>query len=58
MVPSLLNAGRSPASEAAVVSARMPSSSANSIGSPLRCGICTGTTSSAKAPSFHPRAAF
>ncbi|SKW58853.1 Uncharacterised protein [Mycobacteroides abscessus subsp. massiliense] len=39
MVPSLLNAGRSPASDAAVVSARMPSSSANSIGSPLRCGI-------------------
>ena len=58
MVPSLRKAGRSPASDSAVVLARMPSSSVNSIGSPLRCGILTGTTSSAKTPSFQAAAAF
>ena len=47
MVPSLRKAGFNPASDSAVVLARMPSSSVNSIGSPLRCGIFTGTTSSA-----------
>ena len=36
MVPSLLNAGRSPLRLSAVVFARMPSSVLNSIGSPLR----------------------
>ena len=58
IVPSLRNAGRRPLSDSAVVLARMPSSSANSIGSPLRCGICTPTTSSAKTPSFQAAAAF
>ena len=47
MVPSLRNAGFRPDSDSAVVLARMPSSSVNSSGSPLRCGIFTGTTSSA-----------
>ena len=39
IVPSLANAGRSLASDSAVVSGRMPSSSLITIGSPLRCGI-------------------
>ena len=38
IVPSLANAGLSFARLSAVVSARMPSSSRNSIGSPLRWG--------------------
>src|SRR6185437_7574700 len=58
MVPFLRKAGLSPANDSAVVSARMPSSLVNSSGSPLRCGIFTGTTSSAKTPSFHAAAAF
>ena len=51
-VPSLRNAGRSRASESADVLARTPSSSVNSIGSPLRCGMPTGTISSANTPFF------
>ena len=39
MVPSLPNAGRSLASDSAVVSPRMPSSWLTTTGSPLRCGI-------------------
>ena len=39
IVPSGLNAGRSLASDSAVVSPRMPSSSRTTTGSPLRCGI-------------------
>ena len=57
MVPSLLNAGRSRDRLSAVVSARMPSSVRNSSGSPLRCGIETGTTSSSNTPFFHALAA-
>ena len=57
MVPSLLNAGRSFDRLSAVVSARMPSSSLNCTGSPLRCGISTGTTSSSNRPFFHASAA-
>ena len=58
MVPSLAKAGRSLDSDSAVVSARMPSSSRNTIGSPLRCGISTGTISSSKTPFFQAAAAF
>ncbi len=57
MVPSLVNAGRSLASDSTVVSARTPSSTLNSIGSPLRCGIDTGTISSSNSPSLAARAA-
>ena len=57
MVPSLLNAGRSRPRLSVVVSARMPSSVRNSSGSPLRCGIETGTTSSSNTPSFQALAA-
>ena len=57
MVPSLLNAGRSRDRVSVVVSARMPSSVRNSSGSPLRCGIATGTTSSSNSPSFQAWAA-
>ena len=57
-VPSLLNAGRSLPSDSIVVSPRTPSSVANTTGSPLRCGISTGTTSSSKTPFFHATAAF
>jgi len=57
MVPSLVNAGRSRASDSVVVSARMPSSVRNSRASPLRCGMVTVTTSSSNRPSFHARAA-
>lgn len=57
IVPSLLKAGRRPPSEAVVVSARMPSSFLKTTGSPLRCGMLTGTTSSSKRPSFHALAA-
>ena len=39
------------------MSARMPSSLLNSIGSPLRCLIETLTTSSSKSPSFQALAA-
>ena len=48
MVPSLLNAGRSLPRDSVVVSARMPSSCAKTIGSPLRWGMETGTTSLSK----------
>ena len=57
MVPSLANAGRSLPRLSAVVSERMPSSSLNTTGSPLRCGISTGTTSSSKTPFFQASAA-
>ena len=57
MVPSLLNAGRSLPSDSTVVSPRMPSSALTTTGSPLRCGISTGTTSSSKTPFFHASAA-
>src|SRR6266568_257403 len=49
IVPSLANAGRSLASASTVVSARMPSSSRHSIGSPRRCGMSTGAISSSYA---------
>ncbi len=52
MVPSLANAGRSLPSDSAVVSPRTPSSWETTTGSPLRCGIATGTTSSSKTPFF------
>ncbi|CFR98521.1 Uncharacterised protein [Mycobacterium tuberculosis] len=58
MVPSPRNAGFRPASAAAVVLARIPSSSVNCSGSPVRCGMFTGITSSANTPSFHAAAAF
>ena len=58
MVPSLAKAGRSLPSDSAVVSARTPSSSRTTIGSPLRCGISTGTISSSKRPFFCAAAAF
>ena len=57
MVPSLLNAGRSLPSDSTVVSARTPSSAVTTIGSPLRCGTVTGTTSSSKTPFFQASAA-
>ncbi|TWH41917.1 hypothetical protein L612_004300000130 [Rhodococcus rhodochrous J38] len=56
-VPSFEKAGRSEPSDSAVVSGRMPSSAAKTIGSPLRCLIDTGTTSSSNSPSFQARAA-
>ena len=58
IVPSLLNAGRSLPSDSAVVSPRTPSSWETTTGSPLRCGISTGTTSSSKTPFFQATAAF
>src|SRR5690242_8118105 len=58
IVPSGRNAGFNRPNDAAVVSARTPSSSVNSTGSPLRCGTDTATTSSANTPSFHAAAAF
>ena len=58
IVPSLAKAGLSLLRLSAVVSARMPSSSVNSIGSPLRCGMSTGVIDSAKTPSLCERAAF
>ena len=58
IVPSGRNAGLRPAKDSAVVFARIPSSSLNCNGSPLRCGMFTGTTSSVKTPSFHAAAAF
>ena len=57
IVPSGAKAGRSLASRSAVVSARTPSSVVNTIGSPLRCGISTGTISSSKSPFFAASAA-
>ena len=57
IVPSLVNAGRSRDSVSTVVSGRMPSSSEKTIGSPLRCGISTGTISSANTPFFCASAA-
>jgi hypothetical protein len=57
MLPALSNAGRSPASDSAVVSPRTPSSVSNTIGSPLRCGISTLTISLSNRPSFWARAA-
>ena len=53
-----MNAGRSLPSDSAVVSPRTPSSAVTTIGSPLRCGIATGTTSSSKTPFFQASAAF
>lgn len=43
MLPSLSSAGRSFDSDSSVVSPRTPSSRVNSIGSPLRWGMATGT---------------
>ena len=57
IVPSLVNAGRSLPSDSTVVSPRTPSSVVTTIGSPLRCGISTGTTSSSKTPFFRASAA-
>src|SRR5690606_14930146 len=57
MVPSLEKAGRSLPSDSTVVSGRMPSSSRKSMGSPLRCGTWTVTTSSSNLPSSHALAA-
>ena len=57
IVPSGANAGRSFASDSAVVSGRTPSSSLTTSGSPLRCGISTGTISSSNRPSFIAAAA-
>ena len=45
------------ASVSAVVSARMPSSRSKTIGSPLRCGTSTGTTSSSNLPASTAAAA-
>ena len=58
IVPSLRNAGRRPDSDSTVVSPRTPSSALTTTGSPLRCGIETGTTSSSKTPFFQASAAF
>ena len=58
MVPSLPNAGRSAESDSVVVSPRTPSSAETTRGSPLRCAIETGTTSSSKTPFFQASAAF
>ena len=57
IVPSAVNAGFSLASTSAVVSPRIPSSSRISIGSPRRCGTCTGTISSSNRPFFCAAAA-
>ena len=57
IVPFLSKAGRSRPRLSAVVSARMPSSSLKTTGSPLRCGISTGTTSSSNSPFFQAAAA-
>ena len=57
IVPSFLNAGLSAASASAVVPGRIPSSRATTTGSPLRCGISTGTTSSARRPSLQAASA-
>ena len=46
IVPSLENAGFSAPRLSGVVPGRTPSSVSTRIGSPLRCGIATGTTSS------------
>ena len=58
IVPSLRNAGRRAESDSMVVSPRTPSSALITTGSPLRCGIETGTTSSSKTPFFQASAAF
>ena len=50
--PSFANAGFRPATESSVVPALMNSSAANATGSPLRCGIITGTISSLNLPAF------
>ena len=50
-------AGRSLPSDSAVVSPRTPSSWETTTGSPLRCGISTGTTSSSNTPFFQATAA-
>ena len=57
IVPSLVNAGRSLASDSVVVSGRMPSSLAKRTGSPLRCGISMGVISASKTPFFWAAAA-
>jgi hypothetical protein len=57
IVPSFANAGLSFDRLSAVVSARTPSSSRNSTGSPLRCGMSTGVTSSSNRPFFAAAAA-
>ncbi len=57
IVPPAANAGRSRDNDSTVVSARIPSSAVNSIGSPRRCGIRTGTISSSNSPFFAATAA-
>ena len=58
MVPSLLNAGRSRDRRLdGRVGADALVGRGTSTGSPLRCGIETGTTSSSNSPSFHAAAA-
>ena len=49
--PPCAKAGRRPASVSTVVSGRMPSSFVTTTGSPLRCGISTGTISASNTPS-------
>ena len=56
-VPSAENAGRSLASDAAVVPGRTPSSSEIVIGSPRRCGTVTLTISSSNRPFLRASAA-
>ena len=56
IVPSR-ETGRSLLSDSVVVSPRTPSSWETTTGSPLRCGISTGTTSSSKTPFFQASAA-
>ncbi|CAB3810612.1 hypothetical protein LMG28688_07276 [Paraburkholderia caffeinitolerans] len=50
--PSFENAGFRPASDSAVTPWRTNSSVLNTSGSPLRCGITTGTISASKRPAF------
>ena len=57
MVPLASKAGRSLPKDSDVVSVRIPSSVANMIGSPLRCGIATGTISSSNRPAACAEAA-
>jgi hypothetical protein len=57
-LPALSNAGRRPARASALVLVLMYSSAANTTGSPLRCGMLTGTISSLNLPAACAAAAF
>ncbi|CAB4823449.1 unannotated protein [freshwater metagenome] len=57
IVPSLVKAGLRLPNDSIVVLARTPSSVVTSTGSPLRCGIATGTISSANLPAAMAAAA-